>query len=255
MKTSRLCRANVLLRVRGLLALATVGCGVFAGSILAEGPPGDAGAPTPAPPEASVPKEAATRKAIATGRLSVDLQEVPFQEVIEMLASQARAGLALDGHITAETLRRPITLKLSNSSIYAVFHWLFHKQDLDWAVDGIEIVVGPPQFLDAGIRTRQIEFVTRTEQEWRRSAEPKLNETRMSVDVADVPLGEVVDMVGEHAGLSVVWENDAEATRSRRVSLKADGAAIPQILDKLAASAGLSWSLEAEAVLMSVAKP
>jgi hypothetical protein len=39
------------------------------------------------------------------------------------------------------------------------------------------------------------------------------------------------------------------------VSLKADGAAIPQILDKLAASAGLSWSLEAEAVLMSVAKP
>jgi hypothetical protein len=77
----------------------------------------------------------------------------------------------------------------------------------------------------------------------------------MSVDVADVPLGEVVDMVGEHAGLSVVWENDAEATRSRRVSLKADGAAIPQILDKLAASAGLSWSLEAEAVLMSVAKP
>ena len=255
MKTSRLRPPNVLLRVGGSLALAVVGCGLFAGSIPAEGLPGDAAAPAPSPPGISASREAATRKAITTGRLSVDLQDVPFQKALEMLASQARAGLVLDGHVTDETLRRPITLKLTHSSIYAVLHWLFHKQDLDWAVAGIEIIVGPPKFLDPDIRNRQIEFVAQTEEKWRQSVQPKLNETRMSVDVADVPLGDVVSLVVEHAGLDVVWENDAEPKRSSRVSCKADGATIPEILDKLAVSSGLSWSLETEAVLMSIAKP
>jgi len=238
-----------------LLVLAVMGWCGFAARVLAEEQAGDAEKGAPLPPGSSTSKEASTRKAITTGKLSVDLQEVPFQEVLEMLASQARAGLGLDGHITAETLRRPITLKLNHSSIYAVLHWLFRKRDLAWAVDGIEIVVGPPEFIDADIRNRQIEFVTRTEETWRDLVRPKLNETRMSVDVADVPLGEVLDLVAGHADLSVVWENNAEPNRSRRVSLKADETAIPQILDKLAAEAGLTWSLEAEAVLMSVAKP
>jgi hypothetical protein len=238
-----------------LLALAVVGCCGFAGSVLAEDRSGDAPKPAPAPPRTSASKETSTRKAITTGKLSVDLKEVPFQEVLEMLASQARAGLALDGHITAETLRRPITLKLNHSSIYAVLHWIFRKRDLAWAVDGIEIVVGPPEFIDADIRNRQLEFVAQTEEKWRELVTPKLNETPMSVDVADVPLGEVLDLVAGRAALSVVWENDAEPNRSRRLSLKVDETPIPQILDKLAAGTGLTWSLEAEAVLISVAKP
>jgi len=217
------------------LVLGLAACCVFAGT----------------PAIAADSSTALTQKALITRKLSIDLRDVPFQEALEMLTSQVGVALALDGHITAKTLRQPLTLRLRKSSVYAVLHWVFRKHQLGWAVDGREITVAPPERIDAGIRNEQMAFVARTEQRWRKEMAPRLNETRMSLDVADVPLADTIDLVAERAGLNVVWESDAESRRRQRVSLKLADVPVREILDQLTASAGLVWSLEGEAALIS----
>lgn len=195
--------------------------------------------------------EAATWKAITTSKLAVNLHQVPLQEALEMLISQAGVGLALDGRITDKTLRRPITLKLRNSSVYAVFHWIFRNGELSWGVDGREIVVATHESIDAGVKNRQLEFAERIETQWREGIIPKLNGMKMSLDMVDVPLECILGLVAERAGLNVVWEVGAEKQKRRPIGLKVSEKAVLELLDKLTAPAGLTWSLEAEAVLLS----
>ena len=196
---------------------------------------------------------AATQRALLNRNFSIHLKGVPFHDALEMLAAQAGVDLALDGRITAETLRRPLTLKLRKSSVYAVLHWIFRKHNLAWAVDGREIVVASPEFIDAGVRNRQIEFAEETQKKWRRQILPKLEARRMSVDVSSVPLARLLTVIAERAKLNLVWETDAETHRGRRVTLKIADATVREILDKLLTPAGLAWSLEAEAVVISPA--
>ena len=202
-------------------------------------------------PDETLLREAATRKAIISAPLSVDLEDVPLQRVLEMLAVRVGAGLALDGHITSEALRQPLTLKLEDCSVYAVLHWVFRKRDLAWAIDGSEIVVAPVKFIDPAAGNRHLEFIERTDRQWQQETRPRLDAARMTLDVSAVPLVRVIDVVARHAELNVVWEDGAEAFKSRRVSFKASSTTVAGTLDKLTAEAGLSWFLEAEAVLIS----
>ena len=206
-----------------------------------------------APPGTS--RADATRRAVTAGRFSIHLKGVPFHDALEMLTTQAGVGLALDGRITAETLRRPISLKLKKSSTYAVLHWIFRRHNLAWAVDGREIVVASPELIDAGVRNRQIAFVRQTEKTWKQQVLPKLEATRMSVNVVEVPVERVLKVVTEQAELNLVWEADAEGDRHRRVTLRVTDVPVRQILDRLVAPTGLAWSLEAEAVLISPRQP
>ncbi|HUW57744.1 MAG TPA: hypothetical protein VMZ92_13980 [Planctomycetota bacterium] len=222
-----------------------VGCCVLAGPLGAQdGPP-------PAPPSHAD----ATRRAVTRGKFSINLKGVPFHDALEMLTAQAGVGLALDGRITAETLRQPLFLKLTKSSTYAVLCWIFRKHNLAWAVDGREIVVAAPELLDAGVRNRQIEFVQRTEETWKQQVLPKLEATRMSVNVTEVPLDRILSVVAERAGMNLVWETDAEGHRTRHVTLSITDAPVRQVLDRLVAPAGLAWALEAEAVVIVPAAP
>ncbi len=198
-------------------------------------------------------RTSATQRAILDRKFSINLKGVPFHDALEMLAAQAGVDLALDGRITAETLRRPLTLKLRKSSVYAVLHWIFRKHNLAWAVDGREIIVAASENMDAGARNRQIEFVEETEKKWKRQVLPKLEATRMSVHVTDVPLERILNLLAERARLNLVWETDAERHRGRRVTLKIADAPVRRILDGLLATTGLVWSLEAEAIVISPA--
>jgi len=223
------------------LVLVLAGCLAFGG-----------GAPTEGGPS-SQPQDhtSATQRALLNRKFSINLKGVPFHDALEMLAAQAGVDLALDGRITAETLRRPLTLKLSKSSVYAVLHWIFRKHNLAWAVDGRTIVVASPQFMDAGVRNRHIEFVRQTEKTWKQRVLPKLEATRMSVHVSSVPLAPLLTVVAERAELNLVWETDPETHRTRRATLQIADATVREILDKLLTPAGLAWSLEAEAVVVS----
>ena len=223
---------------------------------------GIAGADAPnAEPAETVPrktspsKTAATQQAITTRRLSIDVKDVPLLDVLEMLTSRAGVGLAVDGRVTSETLAKPLSLNLRQGSVYAVLHWVFRKRDLAWAVDGEEVVVGPADTMKDRITTEQKKFVRRVEKAWRKKAEPKLDESRLTLNMAGVPLVRLVDLVAERAGLNVVWEKGAEAHRGRATTLKVSDAAVRDILDSLTKQAKLQWSLEAEAIVISPTEP
>ncbi len=225
--------------------------------------PPDAPAPeTPAPPKPEPPRPepakpdlardaAATQRALVEKKLSIDLKGIPLQDALGMLATTAGVGLAIDGHIEAEKLREPLELKLERASVYAVLHWVFLKRDLTWVVRGHDVLVAPPRFLDPDVANRHNEWVTQTEDAWEASARPKLSATKLSLDVSEVPLENVLRIVAERAGMGLVWANDAEKSRRRQVSLKIADASLADVLDKLAAAAELDWGLEAEAIVLS----
>jgi len=225
---------------------------LFAGVALADEPaqpPVEAPKPPVEPTDAD--RSAATRKAIVTRKLSIDVVNVPLVEVLEMLTAQAGVGLSLDGKISDKVLRAPLSLKLRGSSVYAVLHWVFRKRKLTWVVDGPEILVAPAEGIKPDLRTRQEAFAHKTEKRWRDVATPKLAETRMSLNMVRVPLVRLLDLVAERAGVNVVWEEAAERERGRRITLNVEKMPIREIIDKLTAQAKLEWSLEAEAVVIS----
>ena len=217
-----------------------------------EAPPAEAPEPPkPEPPKPDMIKDAeATQKALLSKRLSVDLKGVPLQDALEMLATAAGVGLAIDGHIEGEKLRETLDLKLERASVYAVLRWIFLKRDLAWAVRGHDVLVAPPRFIDADVANRQNEFVAAAEDAWEKEAGPKLAQ-KLSVDVADVSIENVARIVAERAGVGLVWTEGIEKARAKLVSLKVEGAPLSDLLDRLAASADLHWGLEAEAIVFS----
>lgn len=213
-------------------------------------------APAPSPPKPDLVKDAAdTQRAIVAKKLSVDLRGVPLQDALGMLATTAGVGLAIDGHIEAEKLREPLDLKLERASVYAVLHWVFLKRDLTWVVRGRDVLVAPMNFIDPDVGNRHHEFVERTEDAWAAEARPRLAATKLSLDVSETPLDSVLRIVAERAGVGLVWTDGAEKSQTRQVSLRADQSPLTDILDKLAASAGLHWGLEAEAIVLTPLKP
>ena len=228
---------------------------VLAGSAAAEDAKPEPAKPPVAPRKSAAARTRATQKAITSGKINVDLRNVPFQEVLQMLTSQAGVALALDGRIDDETLKKPLSLRLRKGSVYAVLRWVFRKRDLAWVVDSGEILVAPLEFIDSKVIERQKRFIERTEKTWREKAEPKLVATKMSLNVLRVPLANVLDVTAERAGLNVVWMKDAEDQRPRRVTLKVSETTVREILDKLTAQAKLSWSLESEAIVISSEAP
>jgi len=224
-----------------------------------EAPPAAPPSEAPAPPTDdhgdAAARSTATRQAITTRKLSIDVTHVPLQELLEMLTSQAGVGLALDGKITAEMLRMPLSLKLRDASVYAVLHWIFRKHELAWAVDGGEILVATADGIRPDVAARQEEFVRKTEKRWRDAATPGLTGTRLSLNVVGVPLVRLLNLVAERAELNVVWEEKALGQRGRRITLDVSEMPVREILDKLAAQAALTWSLEAEAIFISPEKP
>ncbi len=228
--------------------------------------------PEPAPPEPApepskpdpVKDAAYTRKVLVLKRLSVDLRGVPLQDALEMLASAAGVGLSIDGRIEGETLREPMDLRLDRASVYAVLHWTFRRKTgpgpsttsgaldpFSWAVRGRDVLVAPLKFIDPEIVDAQNAFAQSTQDAWEAEARPALAATRLSLDVSETPLEQVLRIVAERAGVSLVWAEGAEKSRARPVSLNIEGASLADILDKLAASANLHWGLEAEAIVLT----
>ncbi len=245
------------------VVLALAGFALAEDAAPAPAKPPDAPAPeTPAPPAPEPPKPepakpdivkdaAATQRALVAKKLSIDLKGVPLQDALGMLATTAGVGLAIDGHIEAEKLREPLDLKLERASVYAVLHWVFLKRDLTWVVRGRDVLVAPLRFIDPDVANRHNEFVTQTEDAWEAEARPRLAATKLSLDVSEMPLENILRIVAERGGVGIVWAADAEKSRRRQVSLNVTDASLKDIIDKLAASADLDWGLEAEAVVLS----
>ena len=64
-----------------------------------------------------------------------------------------------------------------------------------------------------------------------------------------------MSLVARHAGVNLVWDEAAEPAGKQRTVLKVSETPVGEILDALAARAGLQCSLRAEAVVVSVAAP
>ena len=111
--------------------------------------------------------------------------------------------------------------------------------------------MAPLRFLDADLANAHNEFVDRTEDEWERRIRPKLSETKMSVDVSEVPLERILELIAERAELSLVWAQGAEKSKAQRANLNVTGMPVAQILDSLTSQAGLDWGLESEAIVIS----
>ncbi|HUU43567.1 MAG TPA: hypothetical protein VMY39_02905 [Planctomycetota bacterium] len=243
---------------RGALTTVFLAC-LFASWAPADDAPGGPAAPAPAAPaparDADASKTADTQQTLTSRKFSIDVIDVPLVDVLEMLTSRAGVGLTVDGRVTAEALRKPLTLELRESSVYAVLHWVFRKRELAWAVDGPQVVVGPVDAMKEEVRREQQAFVARVDAAWRRKAEPVLDEVRLSLDIAGVPLVRAVDLVAERARLNVVWEPDAEPLRGAPTTLKVDDTSARDILNAFARQTKTRWSLEAEALVISAAKP
>ena len=193
----------------------------------------------------------ATRQRLLANRLSIDLRGVPLSDALEMLASAAGVGLAIDGHIKGEALREPIDVRLEKASAWAVLHWVFLKRDLTWAVRGRDVLVAPLRFIEPDVVARQNEFLERTEDEWEATARPKLTGTKISMDLSEVPIEHVLRVIAERVGMSVVWTTDAEPSRRHPISINFADITLADLLDKLAVLADLHWGLEAEAIVLS----
>ena len=165
-----------------------------------------------------------------------------------MLSTRSGFGLIVDGHVTDRRLKRPVVLKLQDTSIYAVLGWLFRDEDLTWAVERGEILIAPLEHIQPETWNPHIDFVAATEEAWRRKMAQTLKTRRLSVDLDGVPCMRALEVLAERAPFNLVCAPGTGKRLRRRVVVKKQNAPLSEILDDLTAGAGLRWSLESEAV-------
>ena len=152
-----------------------------------------------------------------------------------------------------ESLQKPISLRLQDSSLFAVLHWVFKRQNLAWAVEGDGVVVAAPEFLDHAAGREQARYVKETEDNWLKLARARIANEKLSVDIrSKVPLARILDLVARRAKLNVIWDDKAKRLRKKMVGLRSTDTSVETLLTQLTEPAGVKWHLEAEAVVISV---
>lgn len=198
-------------------------------------------------------RSAATRKLLTRRKMNIDLRAVPLQDTLEMLAVQAGIELRLHGRMNKESMQKPVSLKLENSSLFAVLHWLFKRQNLAWAVEGDGVVVAAPEFLDRAAGREQARYVKETEDNWLKIARARIANEKLSVDIrSKVPIARILHLVARRCKLNVIWDEKAKPLRKKMVGLRLTDTSVETLLMRLTEAAGVKWHLEAEAVVISV---
>jgi hypothetical protein len=197
------------------------------------------------------PQETDVRQALLHTRISVDLKDVPLYEVLEMLAMRAGVSLSVDGRVSSDMLRRPVTLKLERVMVYSVFHWIFRRDNLVWVVTGNEIRVTAPELAPRDALIEQGGFAERTEAQWYNAKLAELSKRKMSVEVAEVPFERVMSTAAEHVGFNVVWAPGTEKFKRKPVTVSIIDHSITALVDDLTTAAGTGWLLEMEAVVIT----
>jgi hypothetical protein len=181
-----------------------------------------AGRTDQAPAEKKAPQEAAAekvRKALDQP-VSLDFTEKPLGQVIKHLTDLTKVPFVFKTGEVAEAEDTPVTIKVQRVKARAALRALLAPRDLDFAVVGDSVLIGPVETLLEKQRTQRVNLdlkeVPAAAALQQLSARTGANilldkragkegEATLTVRLFNVPLDTAVRLLAEMAGLKTVW--------------------------------------------------
>lgn len=224
----------------GLAVAAIAGCG---GGASAVKPSTSGPGATPGGGEATATEEIDPGPALQE-TISLEVEEVPLTQVAAQIGRGRGIQIVYDNRVDKKALEIPITLRLRGTSAASALYWVTREAGLDYYVDKSRVVLASPERIGAAQQEKTKRFRAAMERRWRPAMEKELQARKITCDVQDVTLAEVLGLLCDRYGVNTVAPWDMMKTK---VSVKVEDRPIGEVLDALAKATESKWTIEEEA--------
>ncbi len=185
------------------------------------------------------------RPALLLKRISLDVEDVPQTEVAAQLARVGSISIVADKDVRPEFFEKQVSVRLKNVLVGSALYWVLEAGGLTYYFHHGQLVMTTPERVGAEQAIYSRQFRAELDRTWRPKLEKRLLRQKLSCDLADVPLPDVLDFLTRHYRVNCIASS---GLLRKNVTLDVERLPMVEVLDVMAKTLGARWTLEHEVV-------